>query len=62
MKPKFKVGQIVQMSTNGLSRATQGASYEIISIRPANDDEFQYVIKSTTEAYQRCVREGLLAG
>ena len=61
MKPKFKVGQTVQLSTNGLGRAVRGTSYEIISIRPANDDEFQYVIKSPTEAYQRCVREGLLA-
>ena len=58
MKPKFKVGQTVQLSTNGLGRTTRGTSYEIISIRPANDDEFQYVIKSPAEAYQRCVREG----
>jgi hypothetical protein len=61
MKPKFKIGQRVQLSSNGLGRTPRGTSYEIVSIRPANDDEFQYVIKSATEAYQRCVREGLLA-
>ena len=55
MKPKFKVGQTVQLSTNGLGRTARGTSYEIISIRPADDDEFQYVIKSAAEAYQRCV-------
>jgi len=62
MKPKYKVGQMVHLTADGLSRPVQSSAYEILLVRPLSDDEFHYVIKNRDEVYRRSVREGRLSG
>lgn len=53
---KFKVGQTVELIPS-ISRAAASGQYQIVSLRPAEGDGFQYRIKSRNEAYERVVAE-----
>jgi hypothetical protein len=53
---KFKVGQTVDLVQATFRSAARG-TYQIISLRPAEDGMTQYRIKSKSEAHERVVSE-----
>ncbi|MFZ3360192.1 MAG: hypothetical protein WCA56_01310 [Xanthobacteraceae bacterium] len=53
---KFKVGQTVDLIPSTFRSAAKG-TYQIVSLRPAEDGNTQYRIKSKSEAHERVVSE-----
>ncbi len=53
---KFKVGQTVDLIPSTFRSAARG-SYQIVGLRPAEDGNTQYRIKSRSEAHERVVSE-----
>jgi len=53
---KFKVGQTVDLIQSTFRSAARG-SYQIVGLRPAEDGDTQYRIKSRSEAHERVVSE-----
>jgi hypothetical protein len=53
---KFKVGQTVDLVHSTFRSAARG-SYQIVGLRPAEDGNTQYRIKSRSEAHERVVSE-----
>ncbi len=53
---KFKVGQTVDLIPSTFRSAATG-TYEIISLRPAEDGTTRYRIKSKSESHERVVSE-----
>ena len=53
---KFKVGQTVDLIPSTFRAAANG-SYEILSLRPAEDGTTRYRIKSKSESHERVVAE-----
>jgi hypothetical protein len=53
---KFKVGQTVDLIPSTFRAAANG-SYQIVSLRPAEDGTTRYRIKSKSESYERIVAE-----
>jgi hypothetical protein len=53
---KFKVGQTVDLVPSSFRSAANG-SYEIVSLRAAEDGSMRYRIKSKSEAHERVVSE-----
>ncbi len=53
---KFKVGQTVDLIHSTFRSAARG-SYQIVGLRPAEDGNTQYRIKSRSEAHERVVSE-----
>lgn len=54
--PRFKVGQTVDLIPSTFRSAAKG-SYEIVSLRPAEDGSTWYRIKSKSESHERVVAE-----
>lgn len=53
---KFKVGQTVDLIPSTFRSAARG-SYQIVGLRPVEDGNTQYRIKSRSEAHERVVSE-----
>jgi hypothetical protein len=53
---KFKVGQTVDLIPSTFRSAAQG-DYEIVSLRPPENGNPQYRIKSKSESHERVVSE-----
>jgi hypothetical protein len=53
---KFKIGQTVDLIPSTARSAARG-SYQIVGLRPAEDGNTQYRIKSKSEAHERVVSE-----
>lgn len=53
---KFKVGQTVDLIQSTFRSAAKG-HYEIVSLRPTEDGNPQYRIKSKSESHERVVAE-----
>jgi hypothetical protein len=53
---KFKVGQTVDLIHSTFRSAAKG-TYQIVSLRPVEDGNTQYRIKSKSEAHERVVSE-----
>lgn len=54
---KFKVGQTVDLIPSTFRSAAKGA-YEIVSLRPPENGNLQYRIRSKSESHERVVNEG----
>jgi hypothetical protein len=54
---KFKVGQTVDLIPSTFRSAAKGA-YEIVSLRPLENGNLQYRIRSKSESHERVVNEG----
>lgn len=53
---KFKVGQTVDLIPSTFRSAAKG-NYQIVSLRPSEDGNTEYRIKSKSEAHERVVSE-----
>jgi hypothetical protein len=54
---KYRVGQVVDLIHSTFRSAAKG-TYEIVGLRPAEDGNMEYRIKSKSEAHERVVSEG----
>jgi hypothetical protein len=54
---KYKVGQTVDLIPSTFRSAARG-TYQIVGLRPAEDGNMEYRIKSKSEAHERVVSEG----
>lgn len=61
MKHKYCVGQTVHFTASNVSRPAATGTYEVIRLLPTDGDDYQYRIKSTTEAFERVAKESQLA-
>lgn len=61
LKHKFPIGATVYFTASNVSRPAATGTYEIIRQLPTEDDDCQYRIKSSTEAFERVARESQLA-
>jgi hypothetical protein len=57
---KFTVGQTVYFTGAMLGRANAGGGYRVVRLLPPDGGDFQYRIKSATEAYERVAKESQL--
>ncbi|HET9902759.1 MAG TPA: hypothetical protein VFQ27_03560 [Xanthobacteraceae bacterium] len=57
---KFSVGQTVYFTGGMTSRTSSGGSYRVVRLLPHDGGDFQYRIKSATEAYERVAKESQL--
>ena len=57
---RFAVGHVVRFSMGPPLRNAAGGTYDVLAQLPARNGEFQYVIKSDREIYQRVANEGEL--
>ena len=61
LKHKFPVGTHVLFTASNVARPAASGSYEVIRQLPTEGDDFQYRIKSSTEAFERVAKESQLA-
>jgi hypothetical protein len=61
LKHKFPVGATVTFTASNVSRPAATGTYEIIRQLPTDGDDYQYRIKSSTEAFERVAKESQLA-
>lgn len=58
---KFKTGQTLAYTPNGLGAETRAGNYRVVSLMPANiAGEHQYRVKSLFDVHERVVRESQL--
>jgi hypothetical protein len=57
---KYTVGQTVYFAGAMMGRGTAGGGYRVIRLLPPDGGDFQYRIKSATEAYERVAKESQL--
>ncbi|ABD88877.1 hypothetical protein HNR60_001903 [Rhodopseudomonas rhenobacensis] len=60
MKHKFIVGENVYFTASNVARPAASGIYEVIRLLPTEGDDFQYRIKSSTEAFERVAKESQL--
>jgi hypothetical protein len=61
LKHKFPIGTRVLFTASNVARPAASGSYEVIRQLPTEGDDFQYRIKSSTEAFERVAKESQLA-
>jgi hypothetical protein len=62
LKHKFTVGETVSYTASNIARPAASGTYEVICLLPIEgDDDCQYRIKSSTEAFERVARESQFA-
>ena len=58
---KFKVGQTVNYTSGPFGPRGTNNVYKITQLLPAEDDDFQYRIKSVAEPHERVAKESQLS-
>ena len=61
MKHKYGVGETVYFTASNVARPAASGTYEVLKLLPTDGDDYQYRIKSTTEAFERVAKESQLA-
>ena len=57
---KYQVGQSVYFTSPSFGRAAASGSYTVVKLLPSEGDDYQYRIKSSTEAFERVAKESQL--
>ena len=60
MKHKYGVGETVYFTASNVARPAASGTYEVLKLLPTDGDDYQYRIKSTTEAFERVAKESQL--
>ena len=58
---RFAVGEMVRFSPGSQMQATLRGTYTIVRLLPAEHNDQQYRIKSTTDGHERVVKESQLS-
>jgi hypothetical protein len=57
---KFEIGQTVLFTSRPLGHMAVNGTYRIVKLLPSDGDDYQYRIKSATEAFERVAKESQL--
>ena len=57
---KFAIGQTVFFTSRPLGHMAANGTYRIVKLLPSDGDDYQYRIKSATEAFERVAKESQL--
>lgn len=60
LKHKYNVGETVYFTASNVARPAASGTYEVIRLLPTDGDDYQYRIKSSTEAFERVAKESQL--
>ena len=60
LKHKYNIGEAVYFTASNVARPAASGTYEVIRLLPTEDDDYQYRIKSSTEAFERVAKESQL--
>ncbi len=58
---KFAVGQTVRFSPGSKSYSGPGDNYKVVRLLPAEANDYQYRVKSSTDGHERVVKESQLS-
>ncbi|NJO55855.1 MAG: hypothetical protein HC834_05290 [Rhodospirillales bacterium] len=58
---KFSVGQTVRFSPRSKSRSNAPEDYKVVRLLPAEHNDQQYRVKSTSDGHERVVKESQLS-
>jgi len=58
---KFRVGEIVKLTTSNVARPAAGNTFEVVRLMPTDGEDCQYRIKHENEAFERVARESQLS-
>ena len=57
---KFRIGQTVYFTSRPIGHMAAGDTYEIVKLLPSDGEDYQYRIKSASEAFERVAKESQL--
>jgi hypothetical protein len=57
---KFEIGQTVFFTSKLLGHMSVNDTYQIVKLLPSDGEDYQYRIKSKTEAFERVAKESQL--
>jgi len=57
---KFAIGQTVFFTSRPLGHMAANGTYRIVKLLPSDGEDYQYRIKSATEAFERVAKESQL--
>lgn len=57
---KFAIGQTVFYTSKPLGHMAANGTYQIVKLLPSDGEDFQYRIKSPSEAFERVAKESQL--
>ena len=57
---KFQIGQTVYFTSRPTGHMAADGTYRVVRLLPSEGDEYQYRIKSATEAFERVAKESQL--
>jgi hypothetical protein len=57
---KYRVGETVHYTSPTFGRTSASGTYTIVKLLPSESDDYQYRIKSTSEAFERVAKESQL--
>ena len=57
---KFQIGQAVYFTSRPIGHMAADGTYRIVKLLPSDGDDYQYRIKSASEAFERVAKESQL--
>jgi len=57
---KFQIGQSVYFTSRPIGHMVPNSTYEVVRLLPSDGADYQYRIKSASEAFERVARESQL--
>src|SRR3981189_1457200 len=57
---KFEIGQTVYFTSRPIGHMAANSTYQVVKLLPSDGADYQYRIKSSTEAFERVARESQL--
>jgi hypothetical protein len=57
---KFRIGQTVFITSKPIGHMSVNSTYEVVKLLPSDGADYQYRIKSSTEAFERVAKESQL--
>jgi len=57
---KFQIGQSVYFTSRPVGQMAVDSTYQVVRLLPSDGDEYQYRIKSASEAFERVAKESQL--
>ncbi len=57
---KFQIGQTVYFTSRPIGHMAANGAYRVVKLLPSDGEDYQYRIKSATEAFERVAKESQL--
>jgi hypothetical protein len=57
---KFQIGQTVYFTSRPIGHMAANGTYRVVKLLPSDGEDFQYRIKSASEAFERVAKESQL--